>query len=449
MSVETANFAELLRALKDRSGRSYGALATRLHVSTSTLHRYCNGAAVPNEYAPVERLARVCGASADELVELHRRWILADASRRRESAGPPAPPAAESTPSTTATEPEPEPPVVSVAADSPSPPSAERPPAPTGEEPEERPVEEPVEEPHRRRRTTRILLSAAAVAVVAALVPVVVLSGRSGTRAAGPGPSASASASVTAPVSAAPDPAGPTGPPTEPTTTPAPAAPPAATADPTPTPPAADDAAPFHVNVLTDNWGSPCGQWLVSAQPPGTTPAPPTGRRTDAWAAAQHAVPGGHLRLQLTAQGAEDKPVVLHALYVQVVSTRPAPKSNAYMMGSGCGGALTPAAFAVDLDATAPRSVPVPAMEGNRKGRTSDFPFRVSSTDPQVLNVDASTAGQDVSWYLEVVWSSGDRQGTFLVNDHGRPFRTVGLRGTPGYFWADDTRGWTRTPTDG
>ncbi|MFB8239430.1 helix-turn-helix domain-containing protein [Kitasatospora purpeofusca] len=418
MSVETEKFAELLRALKDRSGRSYGVLAARLHVSTSTLHRYCNGAAVPTEYAPVERLARVCGASADELVELHRRWILADASRRRESAAPAAPtprPAAEPTPAPTPA------------------------PAPdtTTAEPDETPEGQPAREPRRRRRTTRILLSAAAVAVVAALVPVVVLSGRSGTPAAGPGPSASAAATAPAPASAAPDPVGRPGPPADPTTTPA------------PTPTAADEEAPFHVNVLTDNWGSPCGQWLVSAQPPGTTPAPPAGRRTDSWAAAQHAVPGGHLRLQLTAQGSEDKPVVLHALYVQVVSTRPAPKWNAYTMGSGCGGSLTPAAFAVDLDAAAPRSVPVPAMEGNRKGRTSDFPFRVSSTDPQVLNVDASTAGQDVSWYLEVVWSSGDRQGTVLVNDHGKPFRTVGLRGAPGYFWADDTRGWTRTPTDG
>lgn len=39
-------FAELLRGLKDRSGLSYGALAKRLHMSTSTLHRYCNGSAV-------------------------------------------------------------------------------------------------------------------------------------------------------------------------------------------------------------------------------------------------------------------------------------------------------------------------------------------------------------------------------------------------------------------
>ncbi|MFI7383339.1 helix-turn-helix domain-containing protein [Streptomyces sp. NPDC049813] len=75
------DFAEQLRALKDRSGLSYGTLAKRLHTSTSTLHRYCNGTAVPNEYAPVERFARACKATPEELVALHRHWILADAGR--------------------------------------------------------------------------------------------------------------------------------------------------------------------------------------------------------------------------------------------------------------------------------------------------------------------------------------------------------------------------------
>ncbi|HEY8979036.1 MAG TPA: helix-turn-helix transcriptional regulator, partial [Streptomyces sp.] len=76
-------FAARLRDLKDRSGLSYGALAKRLHMSTSTLHRYCNGTAVPTEYAPVERLARACKATPEELVDLHRQWILADTARRR------------------------------------------------------------------------------------------------------------------------------------------------------------------------------------------------------------------------------------------------------------------------------------------------------------------------------------------------------------------------------
>ncbi|MFJ2902911.1 helix-turn-helix domain-containing protein [Streptomyces sp. NPDC087212] len=87
---EPDGFAALLRELKDRAGLSYGTLAKRLHMSTSTLHRYCNGSAVPHDYAPVERLARLCRATPQELVELHRRWILADAARgaRAERAAP-------------------------------------------------------------------------------------------------------------------------------------------------------------------------------------------------------------------------------------------------------------------------------------------------------------------------------------------------------------------------
>ncbi|MCG0283600.1 helix-turn-helix transcriptional regulator [Streptomyces sp. PSAA01] len=76
-------FAEQLRGLKERSGLSYGTLAKRLHMSTSTLHRYCNGTVVPADYASIERVARVCRATPEELVELHRRWILASAARGR------------------------------------------------------------------------------------------------------------------------------------------------------------------------------------------------------------------------------------------------------------------------------------------------------------------------------------------------------------------------------
>ncbi|MFE9253283.1 helix-turn-helix domain-containing protein [Streptomyces sp. NPDC007088] len=84
---ETAAFAERLRELKERSGLSYGVLAKRLHLSTSTLHRYCNGDAVPAEFAPVDRLARLCKARPEELMDLHRRWLLADAARGRGDRG--------------------------------------------------------------------------------------------------------------------------------------------------------------------------------------------------------------------------------------------------------------------------------------------------------------------------------------------------------------------------
>ncbi|MYX24724.1 helix-turn-helix transcriptional regulator, partial [Streptomyces sp. SID8380] len=79
--AENEAFAARLKELKERSGLSYGQLAKRLHLSTSTLHRYCNGDALPAEFTPADRLARLCGADRAELMDLHRRWLLADAAR--------------------------------------------------------------------------------------------------------------------------------------------------------------------------------------------------------------------------------------------------------------------------------------------------------------------------------------------------------------------------------
>ncbi|WP_328414187.1 helix-turn-helix domain-containing protein [Streptomyces violaceus] len=83
MSVcpETERFAALLRALKSRSGMSYEALARKSGLAGSTLHRYCRGTSVPQDYGNVHRLATVCGATPEELRTLHRLWALADAAR--------------------------------------------------------------------------------------------------------------------------------------------------------------------------------------------------------------------------------------------------------------------------------------------------------------------------------------------------------------------------------
>ncbi|WP_143074907.1 helix-turn-helix domain-containing protein, partial [Streptomyces mangrovisoli] len=84
---DVERFAALLRQLKDRTDRSYGSLARRLSMNTSTLHRYCAGDAVPQDYAPVERMAAFCGATPEERLELHRRWLLAVSARQRPRTG--------------------------------------------------------------------------------------------------------------------------------------------------------------------------------------------------------------------------------------------------------------------------------------------------------------------------------------------------------------------------
>ena len=460
MNRETEALAALLRELKERSGRSYGALGKRLHVSTSTVHRYCNGTAVPADYAPLERLARHCGATAEELVELHRRWILADASRRRE----PEPPegavsrSADGGKNVAAVTPPGDPAGKSGRPEEGSPgrehstghgderdPEAAR---PERSSDREAAASEPGREPRFPRRTW---LLAAAVTVAAVTVSTAVfaaghrasparhpVSGASKGGSAAPAPPATSTGTgtrTTATGSATPAAAGHPSPPRSP----------AVRASP---PGAAAASPPIHVNVLANHWATPCAQWFLLNRAPGTVPPPPVSQATDGWAAALGAVPAGHLRLQVTVQGSSAQPVVLHALYVRVTGARKAPTGNAYVMGAGCGGDLAPASFAVNLDDQAPSPKAVPGHRGNITTRATDFPYKVSAADPEVLNVDAATATQDVDWYLELSWSSGDRQGTTRIDDHGRPFRTAGIHGVKEYWYnADGTNAWTPYPS--
>ncbi|MGW3665887.1 helix-turn-helix domain-containing protein [Streptomyces sp. NPDC005141] len=80
-SPQTEKFAACLRMLKDRSGRGYDRLGKEAGVSGSSLHRYCSGLSVPTDYRVVHSFAKVCGASTEELRELHRLWALADTDR--------------------------------------------------------------------------------------------------------------------------------------------------------------------------------------------------------------------------------------------------------------------------------------------------------------------------------------------------------------------------------
>ncbi|CAG6397701.1 helix-turn-helix domain-containing protein [Streptomyces cocklensis] len=371
MATGIEDFAAQLRELKERSGHSYGMLATRLHVSTSTLHRYCNGAAVPGDYAPAERFARLCGATAEELVALHRRWLLADAAKRVPSLPAPVAPAP-----------------IPVPAAEPDVPATPR---------------------VRRRRRGAVAVAVAAAAAALAVVAAPALHSR---------------LAADAPAATLPHP------------TPTPTAKAAA---------APQAPAPVSVSVLSDNWDTQCDQWFLLAQQPGKVPPPPSLEETNGWAAALGGTPAGNLRLEVTAQGSPGRPVVLHGLYVKELSSRPAPAGIGYTTGSGCGGVLTPAYFDVDLDAAAPRATSVDGFAGNDQPPVvADFPFQVSGSESQVLDVAGHTVDRDVSWYLEILWSCGDRHGTLRVDDHGRPFRTVGLKGDPGYFY--NGRAWE--PTD-
>ncbi|MFD9981954.1 helix-turn-helix domain-containing protein [Streptomyces massasporeus] len=471
-----AAFAALLGELKERSGLSYGVLAKRLHMSTSTLHRYCNGDAVPTDYAPVERLARLCKASPEELVELHRRWVLADAGRVRKGSGgsgsgpsevassgvaspevPPTgvPPTDGSPTDVTSTG------VTSTGVTSTGVTSAEAASAEAG-------VPAP-SEPAGRSRPRRALLVGLAAAVVLGGVGLAMAvpsggsddEGRRGAAAVsggGGGQEGKDTAASVSPSAGSPSPGSEDkgegrgkdgkgkgkGPAASPTS----ASPGTGTGTGTGAGTGGtgrDDApasAPLTVDTEPHAWESPCSQRYLIDLPPGRVGPPPPEQDAPGWVAANGAVPSGEQFLKLTVQGKGQETVVVKRLTVRMAGKRAPLAWNDYAMGYpgvGCGGGVPTRFFTVALDAARPGVVP--------EAGHADFPFKVSESDPEVYYIRADASAYDVRWYLELAWSSGDRTGTLTVDDHGRPFRTSGNNGRPAYEFPLGGEKWVKEGT--
>lgn len=398
-SGEAETFARLMRELKERAGLSYGALARTLHTSTSTLHRYCNGEAVPTEFGAVDRFARACRATPEEAVDLHRAWLLADA-RRREAARSPGPGSERETPTPAAVTPMPAAPATMPAMPAPAPTEAVR-----------------VRLPWYRRRPAAALAAGATAGAVAVAVLAASLPERGGTppaAATGPG---TRTEGTTARASAA-------------------------------APSAAPSAAPLTAAVRSHVWAHGCDHAYLAEPGPGAVPPPPVEADAPAWAEAQRAVHAGTQIVEVTLHGTGTGSVVLEDLEVRVTDRRTPPAWNLYQMSQGCGGALTPAAFAVNLDA--PRPVLRPVAGNDSGGDTGTvlpapaFPLRVSASEPVVLRVEAATTGCDCDWSLDLRWTAPSGSGTLRIDDNGRPLRTSAATGRPVYGYAAEQGRWAR-----
>lgn len=434
-SAEAQAFARSMRELKERSGRSYGALARVLHTSTSTLHRYCSGEALPAEFAVVDRFARACGAVPAEAVELHRAWLLADARRR-------AAPVAEAVEAA----------VVVVE------------PPPSGDEGDRDPEAVAVDigvpaapAPAPRRTGNRLLLAGVAAAAVVALAVGIGWLPQSGRDGRAPQAGPTVAAPGTAPAAGGATGTGPAtgptaseaapGPPTGPAATPGetgtatgtPPAPPAATGGPAPASP------PLRAAVRSHVWAAGCDHAYLAEPGPSAVPPPPLEADAPVWAAGRKAVHAGTQIVEVTLLGTGADPVVLEDLEVRVAGRRAPLRWNVYEMSQGCGGGLTPAGFTVNLDAPRPLARPVPGNAYGEKIEAPAFPLKISATEPAVLRVVANSTGCDCDWYLDLRWSAPTGSGTLRLDESGRPWRiSAASPDRPVYGYAHERGRWSR-----
>lgn len=504
-----AVLAERLSALRERSGRTYASLARRIGVSGSTLHRYCTGRTVPAEFAPVERLARLCGAPAGEREALHRLWILADRERLdRQGAAEGKPEEKADAGTGTGThagagagaDPAEVVPVVGSAGETVSPGRWPALPHAAGAEPSGRAVSGPspsaAREPsghtgprpgpasvagevatiggtprgpgprsRRARRYGRGLGVLAAAVLTLTLVAALGGTSLPGTDrrpsvaqrpdrppAAGPRPSPSGSLTPGKPQgtpSASPRRSPSDG--TRPATVPpgveqrGEALPRASGGSPDPK----TGRVPFTWTADDHVWKNGCDHSYLVGRAPAAVPPPPVEADAASWAGALGAVHAGEAGVRITLQGKDERAVVLEALRIRVVERRSPAEGRVYRMSSGCGGALTPRMFDVDLDAPRPVARSVAGNDSGEPIEAVAFPYSVSVTDPEVLLITGRTVGCDCDWFAELTWSAGGRSGTVRVDDGGRPFRTSGVRGRPVLDYDTGTGRWVSVPDAG
>ncbi|MGW7268527.1 helix-turn-helix domain-containing protein [Streptomyces sp. NPDC054842] len=498
-------FAELLRELKERSGLSYGVLGKRLHVSASTLHRYVNGDAVPADYTPVERLARICRATPEELVELHRRWVLADALRGRKGAvgspgadgSRPAGPGAAGSPGADGSRSAGSGAAGSSGADAPRSSAAE---ASGSGSPDPGPEAEPESHPGPGADTDPDVGSGTDTGPGAGTDPGPDPDPDAGADS-GPDPDADAERPSGAPAQSGP------GAVTEPagrrrrTVVLAGAAVVAAAV-----------AAALLVNLVPGDDGDGARAGTAGAVSSAVTGSPsaaasadgkhrspsPSASRTAGPKATPSRGAGAAPRNDDADTGAAapavaanpykwEGPCSQHYLVDRKAAQVPPPPSEPDARGwvsalGGVAGGRQMIALTVQgtgkatvvlealhvrvVDRTAPLAWNDYAMgvgcgggvdtasfrvdlDAGRpavqpRGGQRDFPYKVSESDPEVFYVFADARAHHVGWYLELDWSSGTRHGTVRVDDRGKVFRTSGNVGRPAYTYPLGASEWAR-----
>ena len=126
--------------------------------------------------------------------------------------------------------------------------------------------------------------------------------------------------------------------------------------------------------------------------------------------------------VRVSISGAGSSATDLQQLRVELVGCQ-APLKGRLVTYTGLGSGIGAKYFSIDLDSDTPTAEYV-----NAKGvpkRRQPFPLRVTDSDQEVFDVTATISRRDCRWRLLLDWTAGDRRGTTVIDDHGKPFRTT------------------------
>lgn len=140
------------------------------------------------------------------------------------------------------------------------------------------------------------------------------------------------------------------------------------------------------------------------------------------------------VELPVTLQAKSDQSIVVTGVRVDVMANDPLPEKGSVVQASDCGGGMTLRVFDVNLDAH-PVSVK-PALVKQPAGRAEtgpDFPFKVSSGDPEELSLRLPSVKRDVRFSVTVEWVSEGEPGSVKLDNGGGGYRVMGPSTLPKY----------------
>lgn len=154
----------------------------------------------------------------------------------------------------------------------------------------------------------------------------------------------------------------------------------------------------------------------------------------DTWAAAHDGVDASYQVVSITVQNRTPRAVVLTGLEIRL--TRQAPPLAGVSLRtfiSGCGGQEV-RGFIADLDRPQPSIAPLKQINPDASSTpVVTFPYRVTTTDPEVFQVVVYTLGCDCSWVGVLTWAADGENGSTVLLDGAQPFRVTSTSAAPAY----------------
>lgn len=124
--------------------------------------------------------------------------------------------------------------------------------------------------------------------------------------------------------------------------------------------------------------------------------------------------------VEVTVEGNKEKVVVLDRLEAKIVKR--SNLGSVMAVGHQCGGGFPMRYYAVDLDAPRPEFLLyVGDGSGNDESKPIDFPYKVSSAEPEKFLLTGKTDSV-VEWTATLHWTADGKKGKTEITDNGKPF---------------------------